>query len=123
MRSCSSKIQLAYIFPSHQYSVCTFSTAIPCHRVTLQNGEHSLAGNFQDKDSETGRRMALGHTKSSLDQKWLLALGFCIAVSCHKVQFLVFCAHIMKNVVTFNYTIYDFENKTIHFIFFFIQYH
>ena len=91
--------------------MCTFSTAIPCHGVTLQNGEHSLAGNFQGKDSEPGRRMALGHTKSSLDQKWLLALGFCIAVSCHKVQFLVFCAHIMKNVVKFNYTVYDLEIK------------
>ena len=81
----------AYIFPAHQCSVYTFSTAIPCHVAALQSNAHSLVGKSLDTNSLPDRRMALGHTKRSPSQKWLSVLGFCTAVSCHKVQFLVFC--------------------------------
>lgn len=83
------KFKKAYIFPVHQCFVCTFSTAVLCHAVALQSSAHSLVGNFLDTSSLPGRKMVLDHTKSSPGQKWLLVLGFCTVVSCHKVQFLV----------------------------------
>ena len=81
----------AYIFQAHQCSVCTFSTAIPCREAALQSSVHSLVDNSQDTNSAPNRRMALGHTKSSPSQKWLMVLEFYTAVSCHRAQFPVFC--------------------------------
>ena len=83
----------AYIFPVHQCSVCTFLEAILCHEAFLQSSAHSLVGNSQDTNFLLDRRMALGHTRSNLSQRWLLALGFCTSVSYHKVQSLVSCMH------------------------------